>query len=456
FISRLPLNEMEHVGSNFRNLAINVVNHRETNLALSSLIIVLSIYVTIVSVLRRPFVHPLIASTDFNETFMSEESIDYKYSTMSYIMLWLCAIIFGRIISFAKLPSLLGVLLVGIAFKNIPFMSGLLLLDKGISDVLRKAAFSIILIRIAMGFDTGLFRKANCLILRLGAISTLCEIIAITVTAHFIFCVDLRMAILFGIVLTASASAIIFPILANLMAEGYGIGSPFCDVLQSSVPLDNLLCICSLHIATAIVFAVDISYETGIMFAQLIVGIISGFIGGLVLWWLPRYDAEHTHFIRCAMLISTALAFLFGSWTIGCQSGGVFAIAVLTIIAVYRWKLDNRFKISKEEEAFTVIFQLFSMPVMFALIGYDFEITNAALPPQIVVRSFGTMHAHTAVLISASCVLAIIITAPIGQLLIFLGPRVLRVRDANQLCSNISTKEHQTPARTYPLSSHYL
>uniref|UniRef100_A0A914RU06 Uncharacterized protein n=1 Tax=Parascaris equorum TaxID=6256 RepID=A0A914RU06_PAREQ len=55
----------------------------------------------------------------------------------------------------------LGVLLVGIAFKNIPFMSGLLLLDKGISDVLRKAAFSIILIRIAMGFDTGLFRKAN-------------------------------------------------------------------------------------------------------------------------------------------------------------------------------------------------------------------------------------------------------------------------------------------------------
>lgn len=66
---------------------------------------------------------------------------------------------------------------------------------------------------------------------------------------------------------------------------------------------------------------------------------------GLVLWWLPRYDAEHTHFIRCAMLLSTALAFLFGSRAIGCQSGGVFAIAVLTIIAVYRWKLDNRYKV---------------------------------------------------------------------------------------------------------------
>uniref|UniRef100_A0A0M3HTD2 Na_H_Exchanger domain-containing protein n=1 Tax=Ascaris lumbricoides TaxID=6252 RepID=A0A0M3HTD2_ASCLU len=79
------------------------------------------------------------------------------------------------------------------------------------------------------------------------------------------------------------------------------------------------------------------------------------------------------------MLLSTALAFLFGSRAIGCQSGGVFAIAVLTIIAVYRWKLDNRYKIIKEEKAFTVMFQLFSMPVMFALIGYDFEITNLGI-----------------------------------------------------------------------------
>lgn len=40
---------------------------------------------------------------------------------------------------------------------------------------------------------------------------------------------------------------------------------------------------------------------------------------------------------------------------------------------------------------------------------------QAALPSQIVDASFGSVYEHTAVMISALCVFAIIITAPIGM-----------------------------------------
>ncbi|VDM26187.1 unnamed protein product, partial [Toxocara canis] len=104
----------------------------------------------------------------------------------------------GHISSFISALSLLGVLLVGIAFKNIPFLADLLLLDEGITEVLRKSAFTVILVRAAMGFDMGLFRKANGVIFRLGIVSTLVEIIAIVLAAHFIFNVNVGMAILLG------------------------------------------------------------------------------------------------------------------------------------------------------------------------------------------------------------------------------------------------------------------
>ncbi|KHN72854.1 Mitochondrial sodium/hydrogen exchanger 9B2 [Toxocara canis] len=501
---------MDIVGSNFRNVAINIINHRETNLVLSSLIIFSSIYVTFVSVLRRPFIHPLISSSAYNETLSPTEHVDYAYSTMSFVILWLCAIIFGRILSYAKLPALLGVLLVGIAFKNIPFLADLLLLDEGITEVLRKSAFTVILVRAAMGFDMGLFRKANGVIFRLGIVSTLVEIIAIVLAAHFIFNVNVGMAILLGFVLAASASAIILPTLSQLMEQGYGVESLFCDVFQSVVPLDNLLCICSFNVALAIVFAANISSEIGVMFAESAVGIIGGLVGGLVLWWLPRCDMYHTHFIRTVMLLSVSLALLFGSRAINCQSAGVFATTVLTIIALSRWRIDNRCKAEKEEEVFALLFELFSMPVMFALIGYDFEIAKlemkmvlegfaiagigmlirlifafllsfcagltlaeqalisvvllskatiqAALPPQIVDACLETANEDSAVMIRTVCVFAIIVTAPIGQLLlILLGPSALHMRNTRQIHSNGSAnKRHIATDSNDSLPDHYL
>ncbi|VDM26188.1 unnamed protein product [Toxocara canis] len=94
----------------------------------------------------------------------------------------------------------------------------------------------------------------------------------------------------------------------------------------------------------------------------------------------------HTHFIRTVMLLSVSLALLFGSRAINCQSAGVFATTVLTIIALSRWRIDNRCKAEKEEEVFALLFELFSMPVMFALIGYDFEI--AKLEMKMVLEGF--------------------------------------------------------------------
>ncbi|VDN03302.1 unnamed protein product [Thelazia callipaeda] len=390
-------------------------------------------------------------------------------SALSIFILWLAALAVGSLFTLCHLPNIIGVLLTGIAFKNIPFMNDILYIDGMWSALFRKAALTIILMRAGMGLDPVALRKTKTTVFRLGIISTLCEGGAIIFAAHFIFGVGLEISILFGTILSATGPAVTIPAILDLMKKGYGSKSGLPTAILASCAADNMTCIAAYTVAASLIFTtVKLTYEIAMTFTTIVISIVAGFIGGRMLWVFPHEGSHHRHFIRGTLLLSVCLALNFGTLAIGSPSCGVISTVVLNMIATIKWKQSN--VKYKEAETLALMWNFFAMQIMFGLIGFEFDIKNmklqivlkaisiiaigqvarilcsfflsfrcdwqvaehffitfsfvpkatlqAALAPQVEDRSKGSAMYHDAVLLRTACVLAIFFLAPIGSILL--------------------------------------
>uniref|UniRef100_A0A915PPR1 Cation/H+ exchanger domain-containing protein n=1 Tax=Setaria digitata TaxID=48799 RepID=A0A915PPR1_9BILA len=454
-----------------KNVLIRLISYKPVNLVLASAIIFFSLYITFVSVLQRNMIHPIKhqeeniswleiprSQTEIAAKIMLSQIDLHINSALSMFILWLAALPVGSLFTLFRLPSIIGVLLTGIAFKNIPFMNNLLYIDRVWSALFRKAALTVILMRAGMGLDP-------ITVFRLGIISTVCEGGAIMLAAHFIFGVSIEMSILFGTILSATGPAVTIPAILDLSKKGYGSGSGLPTAILASCTIDNMTCIAAYTVAAALIFTtVRLTYEIAMTFTTTVISVVAGVIGGRILWVFPHEGSHHRHFIRGSLLLSVCLALNFGTLAIGSPSCGVISTVLLNMVATIRWKKDNaKFK---EAEALALMWNFFAMQIMFGLIGFEFDIRNmklqivlkavsiivigqvarilcgfflsfgcgwhvsehflitfsfvskatlqAALAPQVADKCTGLAMFHDAVLLRTACVLAIFFLAPTG------------------------------------------
>ncbi|VDM48348.1 unnamed protein product [Toxocara canis] len=280
------------------------------------------------------------------------------------------------------------------------------------------------------------------------------------------------MSILFGIILAATSPAVTIPAMLDLIKNGYGSSSGVPTALLASCTIDNMTCIAGYSVSVALIFTtVKITYEMAITFTTIVLSVVGGVVGGRVLWVFPHEGSHHVHFTRGVLLISVCLALNYGTLAIECPSAGVIATVILSMVASMRWS-ENAFCFLhlqyKEAESLALMWNFFAMQIMFSLIGYEFDFRKihtrtvfkafailgvgtvvriiavfllsfgcglrlaeqffmsvsflskatlqAALAPQVVERSEGTSMHKEAVLVMATCVIGIIIMAPIGTL----------------------------------------
>ncbi|KIH60492.1 hypothetical protein ANCDUO_09260, partial [Ancylostoma duodenale] len=153
---------------------------------------------------------------------------------------------------------------------------------------------------------------------------------------------------------------------------------------------------------------------------------------------------------------------------LGFPSAGIIAATLICFVAGIRWKTDNDDKIVYEEKAFALLWKLFFMPLLFALIGMKLDFSTmtwttvltgcaliaigavfrflsgiifsccsgfnmkeqlvialsmlpkatvqAALAPSITALAVGSNHLqHEAHMAVTACILTILLTAPLGQ-----------------------------------------
>uniref|UniRef100_A0AC34FDE8 Uncharacterized protein n=1 Tax=Panagrolaimus sp. ES5 TaxID=591445 RepID=A0AC34FDE8_9BILA len=157
---------------------------------------------------------------------------------------------------------------------------------------------------------------------------------------------------------------------------------------------------------------------------EIILATIVGAIFGLIIWLIPSKNIGFYHFSRFIIAVLVSLGFYFITYSHDLLIAGPLIVCIICVIASFQWKHDNH----HGEKLFASICFIPKATV------------QAALAPPLTFFILSNMETKQyANLVLQTCILSILITAPIGELIIlFLGRSALsKVHVVNDISSNV-------------------
>ncbi len=222
-------------------------------------------------------------------------------TSLAYIFLsgLLAAYIFKRL----RLPSLLGMLLIGILLG--PYLDQSIL---SISAELRQLALVIILSRVGLALDLKDLQKVGRPAVLMCWLPASFEIIGIMLLAPLLLKVTLLEAAIIGAVVAAVSPAVIVPRMLHLMESGYGRKKSIPQLLMAGASVDDVFVIVLFASFTGMAAGQQISVRSFIDIpVSILLGLAGGAIAGLgLLWWFRRFHFRAT----VKVLIFLSVAFL--------------------------------------------------------------------------------------------------------------------------------------------------
>lgn len=248
-------------------------------------------------------------------------------------MLWSLALVFlggllaGEVFRRLRLPPLLGMLLVGIAFG--PYALGLL--DDSllaISADLRKIALIIILTRAGLSLDIGDLRKVGRSAVLLCFVPATFEIVGTVILAPRLLGVSVLEAAIIGSVIAAVSPAVVVPRMLRLMDEGYGTGQGIPQMILAGASVDDVYVIVLFSSFTSLASGGTLSPLDFVRIpTSLVLGIAAGVLCGLALaWWF-----SHVH-MRDSIKVVVFLALSFVLVTIEDHCTGIIGFSGLLAV----------------------------------------------------------------------------------------------------------------------------
>lgn len=248
-------------------------------------------------------------------------------------MLWSLALVFlggllaGEVFRRLRLPPLLGMLLVGIAFG--PYALGLL--DDSllaISADLRKIALIIILTRAGLSLDIGDLRKVGRSAVLLCFVPATFEIVGTVILAPRLLGVSVLEAAIIGSVIAAVSPAVVVPRMLRLMDEEYGAKQGIPQMILAGASVDDVYVIMLFSSFTSLASGGTLSPLDFVRIpTSLVLGIAAGVLCGLALaWWF-----SHVH-IRDSIKVVIFLALSFVLVTIEDHCTGIIGFSGLLAV----------------------------------------------------------------------------------------------------------------------------
>ena len=261
-------------------------------------------------------------------------------------MLWSLALVFlggllaGEVFRRLRLPPLLGMLLVGIAFG--PYALGLL--DDSllaISADLRKIALIIILTRAGLSLDIGDLRKVGRSAVLLCFVPATFEIVGTVILAPRLLGVTVLEAAIIGSVIAAVSPAVVVPRMLRLMDEEYGAKQGIPQMILAGASVDDVYVIVLFSSFTSLAAGGTLSPLDFVRIpTSLVLGIAAGVLCGLALaWWF-----SHVH-RRDSIKVVVFLALSFVLVTIEDHCTGIIGFSGLLAVMSMGIMLGQRIPI---------------------------------------------------------------------------------------------------------------
>ncbi len=157
-------------------------------------------------------------------------------------ILFVFGLVFSLFFERLSLPSLMGMILLGIAVG--PY--GLKLLDQGLLDIsadLRQVALVLILTRAGLSLDIRDIKKLGISSLLMSFLPALIEILAFTIFAPLIFKISYLDGAIMGAVMAAVSPAVVVPRFIKILDEGYGKEKKIPQLILTGASMDDIFVI---------------------------------------------------------------------------------------------------------------------------------------------------------------------------------------------------------------------
>ncbi|XP_006872774.1 PREDICTED: mitochondrial sodium/hydrogen exchanger 9B2 isoform X2 [Chrysochloris asiatica] len=378
-----------------------------------------------------------------------------------------------------------GMLLAGFLIRNIPVISDNVQIKHKWSSSLRSVALSIILVRAGLGLDSKALKKLKGVCVRLSMGPCLVEACTSALLAHFLMGLPWQWGFILGFVLGAVSPAVVVPSMLLLQGGGYGVEKGVPTLLMAAGSFDDILAITGFNTCLGMAFSTGstiFNVFRGIL--EVVIGVATGSLLGFFIQYFPSSDQVSLVWKRAFFVLGFSVLAVFSSMYFGFPGSGGLCTLVMAFLAGIGWTNKK----AEVEKIIAVAWNIFQ-PLLFGLIGAEvsiaslrpetvglcvailgiavlirilttflmvcfagfnikekFFISFAWLPKATVQAAIGSVALDTArshgekqleeygMDVLTVAFLAILITAPIGSLLIgLLGPRLLqKAEDQNK------------------------
>ncbi|XP_047042266.1 sodium/hydrogen exchanger 9B2-like isoform X1 [Helicoverpa zea] len=287
------------------------------------------------------------------------------------------------------LPALIGMLIMGIVMKNV----GLVNFDdtfQTVASYIRKIALTIILTRAGLDLDPSAMKKYFLTVIKLALVPWTFECILCAILAYFFLGLPWNWAFLLSSIIAAVSPAVIVPCLFRLRAKGYGVSKGIPTLVLAVSGVDDAASVAVFGTIVSIMFS-NASLTMNIIQGPLSVvgGIVLGVLCGYLVKFVPERNDAFLVPLRVLMLLMGGLMMVMGSEEIGWAGAGPLAVIAFAFVACKNWtEMGWELEDNPVATAFEV-FWMFFEPMLFAVTGA--QVVIAELEPRLVMIGGGIL-----------------------------------------------------------------
>lgn len=295
---------------------------------------------------------------------------------LSLGLILIVGMVFSKIFDKLKLPRIIGMLLTGIILGP----QVLNLLDANIlriSSDLRTIALIVILLKAGLSLDMGDLKKVGRSAILLSFLPASFEILSYAIFVPKILGLNLIDGLLMGAVMAAVSPAIVVPRMVKLIDEGYGKDESIPQMILAGASCDDVFVLVLFSSFLSMAKGSEFSFKSLLKVpVSIILGIGFGIVIGYLLYLFFERRYKNGSYIRNSskVIIILALAFLLVSLE-GLVKEIIPISGLLAVIAMassYKIKADDGV-VERLSEKFAKLW-IFAEILLFVLVGAEVDI----------------------------------------------------------------------------------
>lgn len=277
----------------------------------------------------------------------------------------------GWLLEKIRIPGLVGMILIGLFFG--PHFLNVLSPDLlNISSELRQIALVIILTRSGLNLNIDNLKKVGRSAILMCFLPACLEIVGITIAAHFLLSLSVFESMLLGSVLAAVSPAVVSPRMIKLIDKGYGTEHHVPEMILAGSSVDDIFVIVLFY---AFLGLVQTGEFNALSVALVPVSIILGIILGIAVGFAVSELFKRTTLpVWSEILITLSLSFIM----IGLEQvlkqwisiSALLGIMVMGMIILFRAK-EKAKEISNGYNNLWKVFEI----ILFTLVGASVDLS---------------------------------------------------------------------------------